>query len=137
MLFAAFVGVVLWFRQVDVYHLHFFEVGAIVPADIAMRFVFVTVLAWLVYAPGAGIVALLERRGSGEPVFPLWPAERALIGFGIGIGLWHIVLLILGVAGLYYRAVMVSIAAIVLISFVKTFCCRLLRGHYFAWQTTE
>jgi len=120
-LFAAFIGVVLWFREVDFYHLHFFDKGAIVPADIAMRVVFVGILAWLVYAPGAGILALLERRQGGQPVFPLWPAERALVGFGIGIGLWHVVLLILGVAGLYYRVVMVSIGAIVLLASARHF----------------
>jgi hypothetical protein len=120
-LFAAFIGVVLWFRQVDFYHLHFFDTGAIVSADVAMRLVFVIILAWLVYAPGAGILALLERRRSAQPAFPLWPVERALIGFGIGIGLWHVVLLILGVAGLYYRAIMVGIGAVVLLASARHF----------------
>jgi hypothetical protein len=120
-LFAAFIGAVLWFRQVDFYHRHFFDKGAIVPADIAMRVVFVSILAWLVYAPGAGILALLERRRELQPMFLLWPAERAIIGFGIGIGLWHIVLLILGVAGLYYRVVMISIGATVLLASARHF----------------
>ena len=58
-LFFAFFGVVLWFRDFDFYHRHFFDTGAIVAAYNLLRIVFVFLLCWLVYAPGAAITALI------------------------------------------------------------------------------
>jgi hypothetical protein len=44
-----------------------------------------------------------------------------VLGFGLGLGLWHVLLLILGVTGLYYRSVMVVIAAIVILGSGRQF----------------
>ena len=52
-LLGGFVGVVLWFDGVDFYHRHFFDTGAIAAANNAIRIVFVGILSWLIYAPGA------------------------------------------------------------------------------------
>jgi hypothetical protein len=108
-----FVGVVAWFDGVDFYHRHFFDTGPIVAADNAVRIIFVAIFSWLIYAPGAGIAALIM---SPSERAALTPAERAVLGFGIGIGIWHVVMLILGVLGLYYKAVMVGLCLVVLLA---------------------
>ena len=105
-LLGGFVGVVLWFDGVDFYDRHYFDTGAIAVADNMMRIVFVGILSWLIYAPGAGIAACVTTPGERAV---LSPAERAVLGFGIGVGIWHVAMLILGVLGLYYRAVMVAL----------------------------
>src|SRR4029077_11541989 len=108
-----FVGVVSWFDAVDFYHRHFFDPGIIVAADNAMRVVFVGIFSWLIYAPGAGVAILIMSPAARAA---LSPAERAVLGFGIGVGVWHIVMLILGVLSLYYRPVMAGLCLLVLIA---------------------
>ncbi len=51
----------------------------------------------------------------------LTPAERGVLAFGIGVGVWQVLLLILGIAGLYYRPVMIVLAAIVLLTSGRQF----------------
>jgi hypothetical protein len=117
-LFCAFVAVVLWFRYVDFYHRYFFDSGVIVLADNLMRVVFVIILAWLIYAPGAGVASLLTRPKEATRFFA---AERAVLGFGIGAGLWSVALLFLGLVGLYYRWVMTGLCLVVLALSAKHF----------------
>lgn len=105
-LILGFSGVVAWFGGFDLYHRHFFDAGPIVAADNVVRVVFVAVFSWLIYAPGAAIGALVmppDERAA------LTPPERAVLGFGIGLGIWHVAMLILGLAGLYYRPVIVGL----------------------------
>lgn len=116
--FCCFIGVVLWFQGIDFYHRHFFDAGAIVLADNLMRIVFVAILSWLIYAPGASILALITTR-SDRAALP--PSERALLGFGIGVGVWHVAMLFLGVFGLYYRVVMDGLCLIVLAASARHF----------------
>ncbi len=120
-LLGAFACVVLWFGQVDFYHRHFFDSGAIVFADNAVRVIFALVLCWLIYAPGAGIIALVERWRTSGPIVDIRPAERALLGFGIGIGVWHTILLIVGELGLYYRSAMIVLCSAILLGSAKHF----------------
>src|SRR5438128_1091296 len=93
-LVATFGGVAMWFGLADVYHRHFFSTGAIVAAHNLIRTVFVAVLAWLIYAPGAGLAALIVP---AREQAALTSAERAVLGFGMGVALWHLSMLILGV----------------------------------------
>lgn len=65
-LFGGFAAVVLWFGRVDFYHRHFFDAGAVVFADNLMRVLFALILCWLVYAAGAGILAILTRQSSSK-----------------------------------------------------------------------
>jgi hypothetical protein len=117
-LIAVFVGVVFWFNGVDFYHKHFFDHGPIVLAENIARLGFLFIFAWLLYAPGAAVGAVLLRRSEqAEPT----PAERAVLAFGLGIGLWHVPLLILGVAGLYYRSAIIALAAIVVLASARQF----------------
>src|SRR5580700_11577092 len=112
-LLGGFIGVALWFDRVDFYNKHFFDTGAIVFADNMVRIVFVGILSWLIYAPGAAAVALVTVPGERAALFP---AERAVLGFGIGVGIWHVVMLILGVLGLYYQAVMAVLCLVILVA---------------------
>src|SRR5580698_1689990 len=97
LLLGSFAFVVWWFDYVDYYHKHFFDTGIIVPADHLVQIVFVGLLSWLIYAPGAWIVTLLSQANERAE---LSRAERAVFGFGIGVGIWHIVMLIIGVLNL-------------------------------------
>jgi len=117
-LLAVFLAIVLWFNVVDFYHRHFFDHGIVVLADNLARIGFLLILSWLIYAPGAAVAQVLlpgaDRAG-------LTPAEQSVLAFGIGIGLWHVLLLIMGVAGLYYRSIMIGLAAIVLLASARHF----------------
>jgi hypothetical protein len=134
-LLGGFIGVVLWFDWVDFYNKHFFDTGAIVFADNMVRIVFVGILSWLIYAPGAAVVALVT--GPGERA-ALSPAERAVLGFGIGVGIWHVAMLILGVLGLYYHSVLAGLCLVVLIASSRHFAhvsvagCRALATRFTA-----
>jgi hypothetical protein len=108
-----FAGVVSWFAAVDFYHRHFFEPGMIVAADNAVRVVFVGLFSWLIYAPGAGVAILIMSPAARAA---LSPAERAVLGFGIGVGVWHVVMLLLGVLNLYYRPVLAGLCLVVLVA---------------------
>jgi hypothetical protein len=99
-----FGAIILWFRQIDFYHRHFFDSGLVVVADNLFRAAFVAVLFWLVL----GIGLVIAQRVLPRNVWLRRPAiERIAFGFAIGAGLWHVVLLAVGVLGLYYRSVMI------------------------------
>jgi len=117
-LLGGFAGVVLWFDAIDFYHRHFFDTGAIAFANNAMRIVFVGFFSWLIYAPGAGIAALIMPPDQRAV---LSPAERAVLGFGIGVGIWHVAMLILGVLGWYYQPVAVGLCLVVLVASARHF----------------
>jgi hypothetical protein len=117
-LICGFIGVVLWFAGVDFYHRHFFDTGPIVAADNAARIIFFGIFAWLIYAPGAAIAALIM---SPDERAVLTPAERAVLGFGIGVGIWHVAMLFLGILNLYYRSVMVGLCLAVLVASARHF----------------
>jgi hypothetical protein len=113
-LIIGFIGVVAWFDAIDFYHRHFFDTGPIVAADNVVRVIFVGIFSWLIYAPGAAIAALVM---STEERAALTPPERAVLGFGIGLGIWHVAMLILGLLGLYYRPEIVGLClAVVVVS---------------------
>jgi len=65
LLLGSFAFVVWWFDYVDYYHQHFFDSGIIVLADNLVRIIFVGLLAWLIYAPGAFVVAWCLQQASG------------------------------------------------------------------------
>lgn len=112
-LICCFIGVVAWFACVDFYHRHFFDTGPIVAVDNVVRVVFVVIFSWLIYAPGAAIAALVM---SADELAALTPSERAVLGFGIGVGVWHVVMLILGLLGLYDRPVIVGLCLVVVVA---------------------
>jgi hypothetical protein len=100
LLVLGFVGVVLWFDGVDFYHRNFFDAGPIVVIDNVQRIIFTVIFSWLIYVPGAAVVAVIL---SPAARVTLSPAERGVLGFGVGIAIWHVVMLILGILDLYDR----------------------------------
>ena len=139
-LIGVFVAVVAWFDIVDFYHQHFFDHGILVAADNLARVGFLLVLSWLIYVPGAAVLRLVQPDAGQSLATPL---ERGVLGFGVGVGLWHLLLLILGVAGLYYRSAMVGLAAIVVLASARHFgvaasaACRALVGRAAALRRGE
>lgn len=132
-LIGSFVGVVLWFAEVDFYHLHFFDTGAIVVADNLVRILFTALLFWLIYAPGAAIADVIMAPGER---IGLTAAEYAVLGFGIGVGIWHVAMVILGVLDLYSRPLMIGLCLFVLVASTPRFAqaaasgCGLLAGRF-------
>ena len=131
-LFGVFLAIVSWFNVVDFYHRHFFDHGLVVFVDNLARIGFLFILSWLIYAPGAAVANALL---SGADRTQVSHTERSVLAFGIGVGLWHVLMLILGVAGLYYRSIMIGLAAIVLLASARHFgtvassACRTLVGR--------
>lgn len=106
-----FLGIVAWFTWVDVYRQDFFKAGAIVPLYNLFRVAFAAIFCWIVYVTGRGVIAVIAGKNALSNVTP---AEQAVLGFGTGVGIWHLIVLILGVIDLYYRAVMVGLCLLVL-----------------------
>ena len=117
-LLGGFIGVVLWFDRVDFYYKHFFDTGAIVLADNVVRIVFLGIFWWLIYAPGAAVLTLIMPPGERAA---LSAAERAVLGFGIGAGIWYVMMLILGVLDLYYRWIIAGLCLVVLVTSARYF----------------
>jgi hypothetical protein len=102
-----------WFFLIDPYNRHYFDAGIVVVLHNLCRFTFVLLLAWLIYAPGAGAVALIiplfeRKKISGT--------EQALLGVGFGSCIWLISMLLMGLAGLYYRWIMAAVALAVIVA---------------------
>ena len=83
-LIGGFLAIVAWFGVVDVWHTDFFAAGPLTAVNNLARIGFILILAWLIYAPGAASRHWWCRQRRR----PLTPLERAVTGFGIGIGLW-------------------------------------------------
>jgi hypothetical protein len=135
-----FFGLVYWFGTVDFYHKHFFTPGPMVLAYNLFRIGFVLILAWLIYAPGHAVIAAVVPAGT---LLEFSLAERFVFGFGAGVGLWHVLLLILGLAGLYHRSVLTIICGLVLAaslahlgSTVRDATARL-AAHVSVWRTGQ
>ena len=125
-LIGGFLALVSWFDVVDVYHLHFFDAGLIMAADNVARIIFVGIFWWLIYVPGAAIAAFVM---SPSERVALTPAERGVLGFGIGVGIWHVVMLILGALNWYYRPVIDGLCLIVLVASARHFTDVTLAGR--------
>jgi len=88
--------VIAGFARADIYNAHFFDTGPLVALYNAARLIIIVVVAWLVYAVGAGTLVLAAGRTA---VAALPPGERYALGFFAGTGVWHLGLMGLGFAG--------------------------------------
>ena len=118
LLLGVFAAVEAWFITGDVYHRNFFDHGWRVAVDNGARIIVTAILFWLIYAPGRAVIAVLMRPARLR-AFPL--GERIVLGCSIGLGLWHVVMLGLGVAGLFYRPLIIGLAALVLLASTRYF----------------
>lgn len=112
LLLLGFAGVLAWFNVVDFYNKHFFDTGLIVVANQAVRVLLLGIVLWAIYAVGAFTLPWLHA----GPISGIPPAERAVAGFSIGIAIWHVALLFLGVGGLYTREVAAALVGAVLVA---------------------
>ncbi len=107
--FVAFLGgyvaLILWFKWVDVYYLHFATSGPLILVYNALRAVFAFYLFWIVQAPGT----LLLRLVAGSAYENIHWLDRLALGFLAGTGIWHVALLVLGLAGFYTVMVAISL----------------------------
>lgn len=100
-----------WFKIVDVYHTNFFNDGSIVFTYNQFRIIFAFYILWIIYASGYLLLFTLIPRIS-QQAFSL--SERVIISFGIGLGFWHLLMLVLGVCNLYYHSIMIVLCLIIL-----------------------
>jgi hypothetical protein len=107
-----FIGILLWFYGTEFYIRHFFDRGPLVVVDNVERLLLVGILSWLIYVPGAAVATRIMPASAKAA---LTPAERGVLGFGIGVGIWHVVMLILGILGLYYRVVADALCLVILV----------------------
>ncbi len=109
---AIFLGVIFWFGKMDVYHRHFFDQGSIVLFYNFFRFLFVLLISWIIYATGYLFLLTVTSIGSFNQLTYI---ERYVLGFGTGVGIWHLSMLLLGIFNLYYPSVMVIICLAILL----------------------
>jgi hypothetical protein len=107
-----YAALICWFAWADIYGSHFFDHGGLVALYNVLRIVFAAALAWLVYAPGAVILAMAA---GFEAVRSLRPGERYALGFFTGAGFWHLLLFGVGFAGGYTRPVAIALTLAVLV----------------------
>jgi hypothetical protein len=101
LLVGGFIGLMVWFKYVNFYNLHFYDHGPLVVLYNVFRVLVVCWLAWITYATGmAVLVAAVPARTLRQ--FSL--AERAVFGFGAGFGLCQVLLLTLGFLNLLHGA---------------------------------
>jgi hypothetical protein len=107
-----YAALLLWFERTDFYHNHFFAHGAAVQAYQAARLVFIIYLAWLIYAVGVGAMSLALGAQAG---LSLAAVERFALLFVLGAGIWLVLLLATGLAGLDTRPVMLTLTLAVML----------------------
>jgi len=100
-----FVVTIGFFAVVDVYDEHFFQQSYAAPYN-AFRVVFAVYFFWLIYVVGRQALSFI-----GQDVFAgLRLHERLALAFFVGTTVLTAVMLVLGYAGLYWRAVAWAIA---------------------------
>jgi hypothetical protein len=110
--FFGYVLLLVFFNTLDIYHNYFFTTGPIVVVYNVMRLAFIFYLMWLFYIVGNHVLASVSEK----TYHSLAPLESALVAFFAGVGVWHIVLLFVGFAGLYNRTLMAAITLIIFIA---------------------
>lgn len=118
LLLGSFTAIEAWFCGIDFYDRHFFDSGWYVVIHNGARVILTAILFWLIYAPGYAVLAMIRSPGR-PPTASI--AERLLLGFSIGIGVWHVGMLLLGIAGLYDRPLIIAIAVLVLLASTRHF----------------
>jgi len=110
-----YVGLLVWFHEVDVYHRHFAEPGLIVVAYNCFRVLFIFYLFWIAATPGLLLLRAVARRELAE----LGVLQRLALGFFTGAGVWHMAMLALGYLDLYTVPVAIAVTLpLVILSYV-------------------
>ncbi len=104
-----FFFLLLWFYVTNLYQTRFFETGGIVVAYQAMRIVYIPYLIWLQYALGRFVIP--AKAGILDDKL-----ARFITCFFAGTAIWHIALLIIGLAGFLYYPVMLAMVSVVMLA---------------------
>ncbi len=111
---AGYIALILWFKEIDVYHRHFATAGVVGLVNNLFRIAFVGYLFFLVHGTGAIALRLIP----GANLARARPLEAAVVRFYAGTGIWHIALLAVGFLNLFTVPVAVGITLpLVAISF--------------------
>jgi len=102
--FLGYALLLVYFNFIDIYHYYFFTKGSLVVAYNIVRLLFIFYLMLLFYATGDFFLRAMMRNNYRN----IMTLDNALLAFFSGLGLWHIVLLFIGFAGLYTRALMAA-----------------------------
>lgn len=103
-----FFFLLLWFYVSNVYQTRFFDYGGIVVGYQIARILYIPYLFWLEYAVGVYALKLANIRFDG--------LKHAIAAWITGTSLWHIVLLGIGLAGLYRYPVMLLLTGGVMVA---------------------
>jgi hypothetical protein len=106
-----FLGLSVGYQALDYYHQHFYDAGLPAVTYNFLRVCFMFYVTWIIYASGHMILNLLvpQSRHAHYSV-----TESLILGFGTGLGGWHLVMLMLGQLNLYYRNLMIVLCLAVL-----------------------
>ena len=106
-----FLSLSIWYQFFDYYHLHFFDDHLPVVLYNLSRTVFVGYFIWLIYAAGWVLMNLTVSFSKRTPCTLM---ENIIICFGAGLGVWHVLMLVLGYYNLYYRNLLLAVCLFLL-----------------------
>lgn len=107
-LVGGFFFLLLWFYVANVYQTRFFDHGGIVAIYQLARIAYIPYLFWLEFAVGAYVLYLAKA--------PFIGLKHIIAAWITGTSLWHIVLLGIGLAGLYHYPIMLLLTGGVMIA---------------------
>jgi hypothetical protein len=99
------------FQYVDYYHTEFFNSGSPVIIYNISRLLFLPYIIWIIYVSG---FALVNRLVPSLSLPSYTQTERLIIGFSVGLGVWHLTMLVLGYFNLYYQHYIVGLCLLIL-----------------------
>jgi len=106
-----FLFIVSWFRIIDVWNTHFFEVGPVYIFYNGFKIVFLFYFGWILYSVGRISLQLIEQKGVD---FSLDSLDKLLLSFYVGGAVLHLLMFILGYLNFYYHTTAIIITVPVL-----------------------
>ncbi len=116
-----YLGVLLWFARVDVYHMHFFGTGYRNLGYALARVLFVAYVGWCQFYLGKQLLSFWQRRQAGLKLSVL---DEYLVCFYVGGAILAGITFVLGMLHLYYYRPL-AVASVILVAlssaeFVRT-----------------
>jgi hypothetical protein len=92
-----YIGLLTWFKWVDVYHSQFATTGIVILIYNFFRVAFIFYLFWIVHAVGTSVLRLFFDSARTDAC----TLDSLAIRFFTGVGVWHVAMLALGFLNLY------------------------------------